>query len=68
MRDTIQIPKNLFEEILDTGRRFNKIEGELEDFLLVTNPAFIKKMRGLRNEHKEGKAGDWQKLKTRYGL
>lgn len=68
MPNTIQIPTHVLRGLIEAGEKFNAAEDALEDFLLVTNGGFIKKMRQLRAAHKAGRLGDWQKLKTRYGL
>ena len=68
MANTIQIPKPVLQRLLEAGRRFNAAGDALEDFLLITNKGFIKKMRHLRAAHKAGRLGDWEKLKVKYGL
>ncbi len=68
MANTIQIPKPVLYELLEAGRKLNAAEDALEDFLLTSNKYFIKKMQRLRTGHKAGKLGDWEKLKTKYGL
>ena len=65
---TITIPKKAFEDVLAAGRRFAAAESALEDALLASEPAFIKKMRRLRAEHLRGAIGQWQSLKTKHGL
>ncbi|KKS39015.1 MAG: hypothetical protein UV01_C0001G0091 [Parcubacteria group bacterium GW2011_GWA2_42_14] len=67
-KTTIQIPKHIFEDIIEAGRKFSVAEDELEDFLLATNQDFLKKMRRLRVAHNSGRLGNWQKLKAKYGL
>lgn len=68
MSTSIQIPKKVLKEIFEAGRKFAVAENALEDILLAANPQFIKKMRGLRSMHQEGHLGDWDRLKTKYGL
>ena len=65
---TITIPKKVVREMVEAGRRFVAAQDALEDILLAANPQFIKKMRGLRDVHRQGKTKDWKKLKARYGL
>ena len=68
MQNTIQVPKYVIRELLEVGRKFQTAEDALEDFFLTTDKSFIKRMRRLRTTHKTGGLGDWQKLKTKYGL
>lgn len=68
MANTIQIPKLVLYKFLEAGKRFYAAEDELEDFLLTTDKSFIKKMGRLRASHKVGRLGNWEKLKTKYGL
>ncbi len=68
MSTSLQIPKKVVQELFEAGRRFAAAEDALEDVLLVTDPQFIKKMRGLRSVHKKGHVGDWSRLKTKHGL
>ncbi|MBI2122453.1 MAG: hypothetical protein HYT98_05055 [Candidatus Sungbacteria bacterium] len=65
---TVQIPKQLFQDLIETGRRFSAIEDALENFLYSTDARFIKKMRRIRASHKGGNFSDWQKLKAKHGI
>ena len=67
MPTTIAIPKKALEDVLAAGRRFVAAEDALEDALLASKPAFIKKMRRLRAEHLRGNIEQWQLLKTTRG-
>lgn len=68
MPATIQIPKKALEDILAAGRLFVAAEDALEDALLASEPAFVKKMRRLRVEHLRGRARNWDALKMKHGL
>lgn len=68
MPATIQIPKKALEDVLAAGRRFIAAEDALENALLASEPAFIRKMRRLRVEHLRGNTGQWQSLKKEHGL
>lgn len=68
MPATITIPKKALENVFRAGRRFLAAENIIEDALLASESAFIKKMRRLRNEHLRGSAGEWHTLKERHGL
>lgn len=64
----VSIPKKTLEEILEAGWRFAAAEETLEDVLLAADPAFLKKMRRLRGEHRRGRIGNWNALKIKHGL
>ena len=65
---TISIPKKIVKEIFEAGEKFAAAENALEDIIFVANPQFIKKMRALRSAHRNGRMGDWSKIKTKYDL
>ena len=65
---TISVPKKIVKEIFEAGKKFAAAEDALEDILLTADPQFIKKMRGLRSAHRNGRTGEWNKLKTKHGL
>ena len=62
------MPKKVIEDVLSAGRRFLAAEDALEDALLASDQAFVKKMRRLRAEHLHGRAGAWDALKKRHGV
>ena len=64
----IAIPKKALADVLAAGRRFVVAEDALEDAVLASEPAFIRKIRRLRAEHIRGATGQWQLLKTKHGL
>jgi len=68
LKGVVQIPREVLQDVVAAGRRFREAEDVLEDFLLATDAAFLKKMRRLRVRHRRGALGDWRKLKSRYGL
>ena len=45
MTKMISVPETLIQKISEAGRAFQDLEDELEDFLLVSDPEFIAKMR-----------------------
>lgn len=54
-RGVIIIPEEIFETA--------ESKEELEDYLLVQNPDFIKRMKKARREDIEGKGKDWEEIK-----
>lgn len=68
MTTAIQVPKKALEDILEAGRRFAAAEDALEDALLTSDPAFLKRMRHLRVAHLHGRVGSWRALKLKHGV
>ncbi|MDN3515125.1 MAG: hypothetical protein NG747_12095 [Candidatus Brocadia sp.] len=54
-KEIVTFPRSVFETA-DTKE-------DLEDWLLLQDPEFIKKMRKARQIDKQGKGKDWQALK-----
>jgi len=52
---TVEIPVRLLHRIMETERTLLSVSDELEDFLSAHEPAFLKKMRSARREHRAGK-------------
>lgn len=63
-RNTITIPKTLLEKIEDSFEEIEEVHEELETILLSKDPAFIKKMRQARREHRLGKTRLLKELKA----
>lgn len=60
---TISIPQKLLNSIIETQRRWEEFNNELEDFLLSSDKRFLKKMEKARKEHLKRKVRDFQELK-----
>lgn len=59
---TVEIPVRLLHRIMETERMLVSISDELEDFLSAHEPAFLKKMRSARREHRAGKIRSLQEF------
>lgn len=55
MPKTIDVPVSLIEKISKAAKAFEEFEDEMENFLLVKDPQFLKKMRRARKHHLAGK-------------
>jgi len=63
MARMISVPETLIQKISETGRAFQALEDELEDFLLVSDAEFIEKMRRSKKAHIEGNTRSFHNLK-----
>lgn len=63
MLKTIAVPESLLKKLSKATRAFRELEDELEDFLLVSDPEFLAKMRSARASHLAGNARPLQDLK-----
>jgi len=63
MSRMVSVPESLLKKISKAGQAFQDLEDELEDFLLVSDPDFLQKMRRSRKAHIEGETKPFQTLK-----
>ena len=63
MPKTIVVPESLLKKLSKATRAFQELEDELEDFLLVSDPEFLAKMRSARAGHLSGKTRPLNDLK-----
>lgn len=63
MPKTIEVPESLIKKISKASHAFQELEDELEDFLLLSNPNFLAKMRRSRANHLAGKVRPIEALK-----
>ncbi len=63
MSRMISVPETLLKKISKASRAFQDIEDDLEDFLLVSDPAFLAKMRRSRKAHIESETRPFEALK-----
>ena len=54
---TVQVPKRIFESMMEAYKKMEKFSDEFEDFILVHDEKFIRKMRKARKEHRKGEKG-----------
>lgn len=60
---TIEVPATLIKKMSKATHAFQELEDELEDFLLLSDPEFLAKMRRSRADHVSGKTRPLEKLK-----
>lgn len=60
---TIPVPQKLFENMIETHRKWQKFADEFEDFLLASDKKFIGKMIKAQEERANGNVRDLEKLK-----
>jgi len=63
MSRTIAVPESLLKKLSRAPRAFQQLEDEMEDFLLLSNPEFLAKMRSARASHLSGKTRPLRDLK-----
>jgi len=64
MSKTIEVPVTLIKKLSKATRAFQELEDELEDFLLLSDPEFLAKMRHSRANHLAGKTRSVDNLKN----
>ena len=63
MPRTIAVPESLLKKLSKATRAFQELEDELEDFLLISDPEFLAKMRSARASHLSGNTRPLSDLK-----
>jgi hypothetical protein len=63
MPKTIEVPTSLIKKLSKATHAFHELEDELEDFLLLSDPEFLAKMRRSRADHLAGKTRSIDELK-----
>ncbi len=52
---TISLPKGVVVKVLKASAAFESLHDELEDYLIASQPALVRKLRQARREHLAGK-------------
>ena len=52
---TVNLPKQVVVKVLKASAAFEALHDELEDYLIASRPALVKKLRRARREHLTGK-------------
>ena len=60
---TVPVPQRLFESMIEAYKKMEKFSDEFEDFILIHDDKFIKKMRKAKKEHRRRKVRDIETLK-----
>ena len=63
MEKTINIPVSLLKKMSKATQALQEFEDELEDFLLISDPQFLVKMRRARKDHIAGSIRSLNDLK-----
>lgn len=67
-RQNITVPKELFDSMLEAHKKWAEFADKFEDFIMVSDKKFIKKMNRARREHKSGNLGSWESLKKEFDV
>ena len=59
----ISVPETILKKISKASLAFQDLEDDLEDFLLVSDPDFLEKMRRSRKAHSESETRPFEALK-----
>ena len=63
MPKTIEVPATLIKKLSKATLAFQELENELEDYLLLSDPKFLARMRRSRANHLAGKTRPINALK-----
>ena len=61
--DTVSVPVSLLQRISEALQAFEKLQDELEDYLLSQDAGFLTRMQQARAHHLEGKTQTLEDLK-----
>jgi len=59
----ISVPETILKKTSKANRAFQDLEDDLEDFLFVSDPDFLAKMRRSRKAHMESETRPFEALK-----
>ena len=63
MAETVQVPAELVKKFVHATEAFDELQDAFEDFLIVHNPAFWRRLRKARREQLTGKTRSWEEFK-----
>jgi hypothetical protein len=63
MGQTVQVPPELVEKFEHATEAFDELQDAFEDFLIVHNPAILRRLRKARREQLAGKTRSWEEFK-----
>ena len=52
---TVTLPRRVLEQVLRVSSDFETLQGELEDYLIASQPALVNRLRRARREHLTGR-------------
>ena len=66
MADTVQVPADLFKRFVHATAAFDELHDAFEDFLILHNPALLRRLRRARREHLSGRTRSWEEFKREF--
>lgn len=60
---TVEIPVELYKKWLRAGEALDEWHDAFEDFLILNNPALLRRLRKARQEQLAGKTRPWEEFK-----
>jgi hypothetical protein len=63
MSQTVEVPTGLFNKFLRASEVLDELHDAFEDFLILHNPALLRKIRKARREQLLGKTRSWEEFK-----
>jgi len=58
------LPKKIFSSMIEALQKWQRLNDEIEDFLLASDSSFLAKMSKARQEHSRGVVRDLDNLKS----
>jgi len=63
MGQTVEVPAELFNKLLRASEALDELHDAFEDFLILHNPALLRRLRKARREQILGKTRSWEEFK-----
>ncbi len=63
MGQTVEVPAELFNKFLRASEALDELHDAFEDFLILHNPALLRRLRKARREQLSGKTRSWEEFK-----
>lgn len=63
MGQTVEVPTELLNKFLRASEALDELHDAFEDFLILHNPALLRRLRKARREQLSGKTRSWEEFK-----
>lgn len=63
MSGSVEIPIELLEKVFEAGQAFQRLEDELEDYLITKDEALLEHLKASRKEHLKGNVRPFSEIR-----
>lgn len=63
MTESIEVPFALLEKVVEAGQAFQRLEDEIEDYLISKDEVLLERLKKARKDHLEGKVQPFSEIR-----